>query len=228
MSICEKHIWPVFKIILSIGTPLQKIIDRGGDTHLFLNDQALTLLENDRRLNAYQLISKYKTFIDMGNLWADKGWKCFAHYYKPQDQKGFMPWISATTEGLCYLERALSKWKEGRYDQSMFYLGAVAHIVQDVCVPHHAMGIAFNGHRRFETWAIQNKHFFRLDEGGFYNEFCSLEELIDNNATTAQSHYCDVAYYNSKYVYAGKKMLYLAQRSTAHLFDQFTKTVTCS
>ncbi len=33
----------------------------------------------------------------------------------------------------------------------MFYLGAALHLVQDMCVPHHSLGIIFDGHKEFET-----------------------------------------------------------------------------
>ncbi len=226
LSICEKHIWPAFKLILSAGTPIQKLIDRGGETHLFLNHQALNILKNDKRLEAYRLFLKYISYVDLGNHWADQGWKCFGHYYKPQDGKGFIPWISAVTEGINYFNRALSSWKKENRQESMFYLGAAAHIVQDMCVPHHAMGIPFNGHRKFEIWAINNKNCFKLDKGGTYRNINGIKDLIDSNAIIAQQYYNDVAAYNNRYVNAGKEMLYLAQRSTAHLFEHFSTIVT--
>lgn len=222
MSICEKHIWPAFKLLLSAGTPIQKLIDRGGETHLFLNHQALNILKNDKRLESYKLILKYISYIDLGNHWADQGWKCFAHYYKPQNGKGFIPWLSAVTEGIAYFNRAIFSWQEDNYQESMFYLGAAAHIVQDMCVPHHAMGIPFNGHRKFEIWALNNKTYFKLDKGGLYKKLNGIKDLIDSNAITAQHYYNDVAEYNNRYVNAGKEMLHLAQKTTAYLFDYFS------
>ncbi len=221
MSICEKHIWPAFKLLLSAGAPIQKLVDRGGETHLFINDQALKILMNDKRVEAFNLISKYKSLIDLGNIWADQGWKCFAHYYKPHNERGLVPWISAATEGLSHFSRALKYWKNKNFEDSMFYLGAAAHIVQDMCVPHHAMGIAFNGHRKFELWASDNKYYFRIEKGCTYGKIFSIKDLIDNNATTAQKYYIDVAKYNNMYVTAGKELLCLAQKTTAILFDYF-------
>lgn len=222
LGICEKHIWPAFKLILSAGTPIQRLIDGGGETHLFINHQALNILKNDKRLSAYKLILKYISYVDLGNQWADQGWKCFAHYYKPQSGKGFIPWVSAVTEGVGYFNRAITSWKNDNHQESMFYLGAAAHIVQDMCVPHHAMGIPFNGHRKFEIWAIDNKGYFKLDKGGLYRQLNGIKDLIDSNAITAQRYYNDVANYNNRYVNAGKEMLYLAQKTTANLFDYFS------
>lgn len=226
LSICEKHIWPAFKLLLSAGTPLQKLIDRGGETHLFLNEQAAIILKNDKRRQAYNIINSYRTFIDLGNLWADKGWKCFAHYYRPENGKGIIPWISAVTEGINYFNSAINKWKKGSLQESMFFLGATAHIVQDMCVPHHAMGIAFNGHRRFELWAMNNKSQFRIENYGTYRRINGINELIYNNAFTSQHYYHDVSdYNNNSYIKAGKELLYLAQITTAQLFDYFIRLV---
>lgn len=229
MSICERHIWPAFKLLLSAGTPLQKLIDRGGETHLFLNEQAAIILKNDKRREAYKLISSYRAYIDLGNLWADNGWKCFAHYYRPESGKGIIPWISAVTEGIGHFNTAIYNWNKGSLQESMFFLGAAAHIVQDMCVPHHAMGIAFNGHRKFELWAMNNKNYFQINKFGMYRKLNGINELIYNNAYTSQQYYYDVSNNNkNSYIKAGKELLYLAQTSTAHLFDYFTKLITCN
>lgn len=224
MSICERHIWPAIKLLLSAGTPLQKLVDRGGGTHLFLNEQAVIILQNDKRKETYNIIKSYRPYIDLGNLWADKGWKCFAHYYRPENGKGIIPWISAVAEGINYFNTAIIKWKKGSLQESMFFLGAAAHIVQDMCVPHHAMGIAFNGHRRFELWAMNNKSQFKIDKYGTYSRIKGIKELIYNNAYTAQHYYHDVSDGKSNsYIKAGKELLSLAQLTTAQLFDYFIR-----
>lgn len=226
MSICEKHLWPAVKIFLSAGAPIQKIIDRGGDTHLFLNSQALSILKNDGMWDSYSIFNRYRHYLDLGNLWADKGWKCFAHYYKPHNGKGFIPWITAISESVTYFNTARYNWKNGKREEAMFYLGAAAHIVQDMCVPHHAMGIALNGHRKFETWAINNKSQFNVDNGGLYYKIKGIGDLIKSNADTAQKYYeCVHDYGSENYVMAGKEMLFLAQKTTVTLLYYFIKTV---
>ncbi len=228
MSICEKHIWPAFKILLSAGTPIQKLIDRGGGTHLFLNHQAADILKNDGRLNTFRIIKQYKTYIDLGNIWADSGWKYLAHYYRPGSGKGLIPWISAVTEGVNHFNAALYNWKRGNPQDSMFFLGAAAHIVQDMCVPHHAMGIAFNGHGKFELWAMRNKTEFKIDKCGIYKNFRCLDELIHGNANISQQYYDDVSECGStNFIRAGKELFYLAQITTAQLFDYFIKQANC-
>ncbi|MCL6478355.1 MAG: zinc dependent phospholipase C family protein [Peptococcaceae bacterium] len=222
MSICEKHIWPTLKLILSAGTPIQNLIDRGGETHLFINNQAINILFNDNRRAVHKLIDRYRTFIDLGNLWADKGCKCFSHYYRPESGKGFIPWISAVNECLSHFNKAVFLWKNGKSQKSMFYLGATAHIVQDMCVPHHSMGIAFNGHGKFELWAMANKENFKLEKGGFYNNFNSIIEIIEYNSNISKHFYNDVSHFNTnRYYFATKELLPLAQATTACLFDHF-------
>lgn len=223
MSICTKHIWPAFKIILVAGSPIQKIIDRGGETHIYINNQALQILKNDDKSFTVSIIEGYKQYIDMGNLWADKGWKCFAHYYN-QNGKGIIPWISAFTECSNYFEAALFFWKMDKCQKAMFYLGAAAHIIQDMCVPHHAMGIAFNGHRKFESWAMLNKNLFKAKNSGLYNAYPNLKELINSNSESARKYYDDVSEYNTNgYMKAAKELLSLSQKTTAYLFDYFIR-----
>ncbi|MFZ5647176.1 MAG: zinc dependent phospholipase C family protein [Bacillota bacterium] len=224
MSICARHIWPAFKILLVAGSPIQKIVDRGGATHVFLNNQAIMILKNDNKHLTSNVIERYRQYIDLGNLWADKGWKCFAHYYNPQNGKGIIPWITAFTECNNYFEAALFNWKSGKYQKAMFYLGATAHIIQDMCVPHHAMGIAFNGHRKFETWAMNNKEQFKAKNSSLYNDFKSIKELINNNSEIAKKYYNDVSYYSiNGYMRAARDLLTLSQKTTAYLFDYFIR-----
>ncbi|MFZ5634154.1 MAG: zinc dependent phospholipase C family protein [Bacillota bacterium] len=222
MGICEKHIWPALKLVLSAGTPIQNLVDRGGETHLFLNDQAAKILFNDKRREVFKVIDSYRNFIDLGNLWADKGWKCFAHYYRPENGNGFIPWISALSECLSHFNKAVTSWKKGKRQKSMFYLGATAHIVQDMCVPHHSMGIAFNGHRKFEVWAMDNKEYFKAENSGLYNKFNNIIEIIDNNSRISKLYYDDVANFDTnRYIVAARELLPLAQATTACLFDHF-------
>ena len=222
MSICEKHIWPACKVLLKAGTPIQKIFDMGGETHIFINNQAAQILKNDGMLDVLGIIEKYRRYIDMGNLWADKGWKYLAHYYSPDTGKGIIPFITAATECQSYLDGALYCWNSGNKQKSMFYLGAAAHIVQDMCVPHHAKGIAFNGHRKFELWIMNNKEKFRAKKDGLYRYFKSINDLINYNANTAQKYYNDVSSFNiGGYTKAGSNLLTLAQRATACLYNHF-------
>lgn len=222
MSICAKSLWPACKLILSASTPIQSLFDRGGDTHLFINRQATKILLNDGKREVYKLIAKHGRIIDQGNLWADKGLKYFAHYYRPDSHKGFIPGISAVNECMDHFNRAVSNWHKGRLQQSMFYLGAAAHIVQDLCVPHHSMGIAFNGHGKFEIWAIENKENFKVQEGGMYYKFNNLKEILKYNSINSMQYYNDVSHYNNnRYVKAAKELLPMAQVTTACLFNYF-------
>lgn len=227
MSLIEKNVWPVFKVLLSAGAPIQRMIDRrGGDTHLFINDQAINILKYKRSIAVIKLVERNKTYIDLGNLWADKGWKCFAHYYKPNNRNGYFPLVSAVTEGINHFNAALNNWEKGNFQKSMFYLGASAHIVQDLCVPHHAMGIAFNGHSNFEQWSLENRYLFKAKKEDGHICFDSVEHLITNNASYSQGYYYKVSSYNTNnYMSAANDLLILAQKSTACLFNLFVHSI---
>jgi phospholipase C len=199
----------------------------GGETHIFINNQASTILRNDGLVEIAGTIEKYKQYLDMGNLWADKGWKYLAHYYSPDTGKGFIPFITAASEGNSHFNASIYYWKSGKKQKSMFYLGAAAHIIQDMCVPHHAKGIAFNGHRKFELWVLQNKDKFKAKREGLYKYLHSINDIINYNADSAQKYYDDVCYFNiAGYTKACLNLLTLAQRTTACLYNHFYSIIT--
>lgn len=71
----------------------------------------------------------------------------------------------------------------------MFFLGATLHLVQDLCVPHHASCNIFSGHKDFEQWAEKRKHDYKVDSGGIYGISDKPEEWIAENAKLAKSYY---------------------------------------
>lgn len=50
-----------------------------------------------------------------------------------------------------------------------------------MCVPHHSLGIVFDGHKEFETWATQNRDKFTATSG-MYLPFSHPAQWIDHNA----------------------------------------------
>lgn len=215
--------WTAAKIILSAATPIQKLIDFGSDTHSFINNQAVLIMKNDNLAEASVLIHKNIEQINCGTLWADKGWKCFAHYYNPHSEEGLKPWPSALSECRNYFNLAVNFRKNRKIKKAYFFLGAAAHLVQDLCVPHHARCIAFNGHQKFEKWARKSFCHFRVNRGGLY-QFQTISELIQHNALASYALYDLVSSYDTrKYSEAAAVLLALAQKSTAGLFYLFMK-----
>jgi phospholipase C len=53
-----------------------------------------------------------------------------------------------------------------------------------MCVPHHSLGIVFDGHKEFETWATQNWDKFPA-MSGMYLPFSHPAQWIDHNASVS-------------------------------------------
>lgn len=216
--------WAAAKLILAATIPIQKLVDHGGSTHLFINNQALTILQNDGYLKCLSYIKTNINYLNKGTLWADRGWKCFAHYYNPETGEGLNPWPNAIDECAHYFRRALYFWQKKRHGKSFFLLGAAAHLVQDLCVPHHARCIAFNGHQKFEKWAMVNMLKYKTDRRGMY-DVKDITEILKHNASISSKFYDLVAREDEgNYNLAATFLLPMAQRATAGLFYLFMRS----
>ncbi len=71
---------------------------------------------------------------------------------------------------------ALVSWGDGSTDQqlsdAMYSLGWAAHMVQDLCVPHHSFGAGggpvYSAHTSYENWVSDNDHNYLVESGGIY------------------------------------------------------------
>lgn len=209
--------WAAAKMFLAVADPIQNLVDRGGITHVFCNRQAINIMQNDGWIKEAELAGKYLVYLNRGNCWADRGWKCFAHYLKPESGNGLGPWPDAGSECEHYLAKARLCWERQKLKHSFFYLGAAAHLVQDLCVPHHARGIAFNGHQRYERWVQHHFYLFAADSAGCYDLAPPGREWTSANARVARDFMAQVGLKNSEQGYrrATKVLLPLAQRTTA-------------
>ncbi|OAT81450.1 zinc dependent phospholipase C family protein [Desulfotomaculum copahuensis] len=204
-------------MFLAVADPIQNLVDRGGITHAFCNRQAIKIMLNDGWEEEAEITGSYLVCLNKGNCWADRGWKCFAHYLKPESGNGLGPWPDAGSECEHYVARARLCWEQRKFKQAFFYLGAAAHLVQDLCVPHHARGIAFGGHQRYERWVQHHFQFFPADNAGCYDLAPPGGAWIDANARVAREFMAQVAVSRGEQGYreATAVLLPLAQRTTA-------------
>jgi len=210
--------WNAVKLFLAAGTPIQKLISGKGDTHLFCIKQALLILKNDGAAHYTRNLSKYIELLNKGVLWADKGWKNFSHYFDPVVCQGFGLWPDARVEFNIFFKKALTNYKRGNKLKYYFYLGAALHIIQDLCVPHHAMCAAFSGHKEYEDWVLNNYNDFAVKTGGIYHDFLNPSDWLLFNAKFSRHYFPYVSNINishSSYKFATSALLPLAQRSTA-------------
>lgn len=142
------------RYISSAPLPVQAI---GGasSTHPFINEQGRQILRNDGYRKEAQIFYLFANQLDNGVVWVDKGLKSACHHYDSDTGTGMWLWPSAAEKCTEFFTRALKLWQKKRHALAMCFLGAAIHLVQDVCVPHHASCKIFNGHLEFEGYIIE-------------------------------------------------------------------------
>lgn len=218
----------MLKILLAAAIPLQGFLDKTSPTHGFINRQALAVLQGDARNAEAQWLGEFLAPFDEGCDWADTGWRNVGHMYDPSTGFGLKGWPSAPQMLREYWDHATRYFAERNLRTSFFYLGAAAHLVQDLCVPHHAAARTFAGHKRFEEYACHFRHLFAVEEGGLYNMARTPEGWVYANADYSRNHYshCVTRKFDRPAVHAAvADLLPRAQRTTAGFVAYFLQTV---
>lgn len=182
--------WNCAKVMLSLTLPFQVIIktDRPRNTHDFCNQQAIEILKKDGLQGEGRLLQSYLEALNRGSHWSDQGFKNISHYYNHAKATGLWHGPDAPTECRYYFERSIKYWRSGHQEKSIFYLGAACHILQDLCVPHHACGLVLSGHKFFEDWSRDNYHDFVVRLEGIYQVAPHACGWVKENARIS-SHY---------------------------------------
>jgi phospholipase C len=175
------------KLLLASAGPLQFFLDTPGVTHVRCLEQAYIMLKKDGKEDIARLFETYHSTLTKGLYWADRGWKNVNHFYSHPDKQGIISWPGATAECQYYFNKAFTLFPTN-VTKGMFFLGAGLHIVQDMCVPHHSLGIVFDGHKEFETWATQNWDKFPA-ANGMYLPFSHPAQWIEHNASVSGTLY---------------------------------------
>jgi len=214
-------------LVLAAISPFQAVLDKPGLTHEFCNYQAFTILKNDGFSKHSDFLSSYALELNMGVYWADKDWKNVHHYFEPCSGKGFWHFTPAFDNFKMYYQLALKSAKRHNLKKAIFFLGAAAHLLQDLCVPHHARVKLFNGHKPYEKWVQERRGKYVVTTQGIYQEGRSPAALMIDNAVAAADLFDWVRYEgdDSFYNKATEILLPMAQRSTAGLFRTFTSEI---
>lgn len=213
--------------LMDITGFLQPARTRVNYCHQFLNRQGIEILRNDGFKYYGDVLDYYINELNRGVNWADIGWKNITHYFNPDTGKGILKFANGVDETVFYFNSAVRLWKEKNYYQSMFYLGVAAHIIQDLCVPHHASNKISPGHRRYEQWVKRHYSDYAVYEGGNYGRYDSPAEFAITNAKIASLYRNRVklactckSYHQVTLVIAS-----MAQVSTAEFFHFFLEHV---
>jgi len=215
------------KLVLTAMSPFQTLFDPPGVTHEFCNQQAIQILHNDGFELQSQFLTEYLTEMNAGVYWADTGWRNVSHYFEPVKGRGLWQFMNAIDAFTDYYQQAIHHMHRGNYKQAIFLLGASAHLVQDVCVPHHARAKVFSGHKEYESWVQQHYHNYAVQDKGLYTDDTNLTMQLFKNATIAADLFdwinLDKGIMN--YHETTSILLPLAQRSTAGLFLTFVTQI---
>lgn len=216
-----------FHLLLIAISPLQKIFDHPGLTHEVCNLQALAIMRSDGLSTYADVLQPYLTELNMGVYWADKDWKNVHHYFDPVSGRGLWQFTHAIDNFQMYYQAALKAARQNHLKKAMFFLGAAAHLVQDLCVPHHARGKLLNGHKHYESWVQERCGQYLTPSKGIYQEGKPVTSLLLNNAGIAADlfdwvkHDGDDTLYNK----ATDLLLPQAQKTTAGLFLHFANQI---
>jgi len=202
--------------------PIQSIVG-ASVTHSFCNEQARIILQADGHVKAAGFFQRFTGSINAGARWADRGWRSFAHHYDPTTGTGLKRWPNALEKCEEYFKKALRLWYSGKPKKAMFMLGAAAHLVQDMCVPHHASCKVFEGHQQFEKWAKKRRRLYAVKNGGLYDLGRSAGDWIIENARFSQKYlnHLKPPVLEWDYHAAAQALLPRAQRSTSGLLYLF-------
>jgi phospholipase C len=198
-------------------------VDKPAVTHAFCNMQAFQILSRDAVIPCTDFFRTYLKEINSGGYWTDSQWKNIDHYLEPDTGRGIWPFGNALDLFQQYFSCAFKEARQGNRRKAAFFLGAAAHLVQDMCVPHHARGRMFNGHQEYESWAMKACQDYAVDSMGIYLQGSRIAEFIVRNARVAADLLDAVDTDKGIHDYAGVSAiaLPLAQRSTAGLFEHF-------
>ncbi|HWR09437.1 zinc dependent phospholipase C family protein [Sporomusa sp.] len=209
-------------LLLAAVSPFQSLFDRPSITHEFLNKQAIAILYNDGLEHCACFLQGFLAELNVGVQWADKGWKNVSHYYEPQTGKGLWQFATALDDFAIYFKAALSSARQHDLAKSVFFLGAAAHLLQDLCVPHHARAKLFSGHKEYEGWVKIHHASFAVENQGLYPDSKDPYGLLISNAFAAADYLEWVTEENhTRFHTVTTHLLPLAQRTTAGLFERF-------
>lgn len=231
MKTLERTYGTLFRAFTIVLNPFKKkIITTECIVHKFINIQALEILENDGYSDASSFYSDYIEDINKGAVWADQDFKSSGHFYSPVFKKGLYGNKNAMDLAHGYYKKANKFWNAGNTEQSMFYLGAAAHLIQDMTIPQHANIRLLDNHRQYENFVkrtYRDRKQFAASRGTIYYE--TIEEYIRCNARTAIKVFNKLKTFieedEVRFHVITKFMLPLAQKTTSGFFLKFYRDI---
>ncbi|MBC8587870.1 zinc dependent phospholipase C family protein [Paratissierella segnis] len=218
------------KLSFSAMNPIKKvIINTHCKVHIFINAHAIIILKTDKYLPQYRFFNNYLNDINEGSVWADQDFKSSNHFYNPYKKRGMYGRKSAMDLGVEYYNNASDLWNKGKFNESMFYLGASLHIIQDMTVPQHANIRLLNNHRQYENFIKQTYSLmeeYNVKNGAYL--LTSIEDYIEFNARVAiriYKKFKNIKDDSTRFYKIARCGISLAERTTAGAMVMFYKDV---
>ncbi|MGE5381602.1 MAG: zinc dependent phospholipase C family protein, partial [Methylocystaceae bacterium] len=193
-------------------------------THVMCNQQARIILANDGLEIQHKVLELYRAHLDAGVVWPDRGIKSFHHFYNPLTGCGLPGGKPVYNTFINHLNCARRFWFRGNYAQSMFYLGAATHFLQDLCEPHHSNCQLLQRHNHYEHWVENNLSKFTVNTEGTYRSW-SPDQWLEQSAYFSKEWLPAVAGNGNLFSEATGKLLPFTQRITAGFWDFFMRSV---
>lgn len=226
----EKTYGFLFKSVLVAVNPFKSAITQPECIiHQFINWRALEILKNDNYADAFDFFSDYIVELNRGVVWADLDLKNSGHFYHPRKERGLYGNNDALSLAVEYYKKALQYWEEGNTEESLFYLGACVHLVQDVAVPQHANNRLLDDHRKYELFVRRIYRFtpvFWVKDGAYHVD--TIEEAVRCSARVSMKVYARMKHIkrdNKRFFVMTKFLLPMAQRTTAGCFLKFYRDI---
>lgn len=193
--------------------------------HRFINIQAVQILENEGHHDAAGFYKEFIKPLNEGATWADQDFKSINHFYHNKMQKGLYGFSDALSEAKKYREKSLFYLSRNNTHKSVFYLGAICHLSQDMTVPQHVNNKLLDSHKSYETW-IKNRIFEEIDYSvsDGVNRFSEFDDYIRENAKSANRTVEEFSREEDRdrlYYELSTRLLAEAQRTTAGLLLDF-------
>lgn len=230
MNLFERTYGHVLGIMLLFLNPFKKaVITTECQVHQFINIQALQILKNDRYNREYEFLSPFITVINEGTRWADQDFKSSGHFYNPNLKKGLYGRKDAMSLAKEYYQAAVKKWDDRSFEQSLFYLGASLHLIQDMVVPQHANIRLLDDHRQYENFVKEtylHVNEFKAARGAYLLD--SIEAYVRFNARLAlkvHKRFKEIPGDDQRFYQVTKCILPLAERTTAGCMMMFSHDI---
>ncbi len=220
MNLLERSYGRVLGIMLLFLNPFKKaVIKTECQVHQFINVQALQILKNDQYNREYEFFSPFIAVVNEGTVWADQDFKSSGHFYNPKIKKGLYGRKDAMSLAKEYYQTAIKKWDDRSFEQSLFYLGASLHLIQDMVVPQHANIRLLDDHRKYENFVKEtylHVDDFKVERGTYLLD--SIEAYVRFNARLAlkvHKRFKEIPEDDQKFYRVTQCILPLAERTTA-------------